>query len=203
MGSPSLIASRGLEDFFYHEVRQAFSNQQIDANPHTEFYLVHLLANFSHRSSSQDPEPQADTPLAIHYLNSLKADPEECIRLLKQLGDFSLYFAGFFQDSLCRKNMDLSYYMKMGGNAYHHIHTLLANSRFRDAFAETFLELASRFSQFVEVFCEISENSSISKNSDLLRLYEKWLSTGSQRILKKLHQFGIFPSSTPPSISPH
>jgi hypothetical protein len=121
----------------------------------------------------------------------------EGYRLLKQLADFALYISGFFQDSLSGKLVDVDYYIQMGGNAYHRLHDL---SRFRgsgEAFGETFLELALNFIKYVDVLSEISEKSNLLTASDLLRLYEKWLSTRSTRLLKKLEELGIQPLRIP------
>ncbi len=59
---------------------------------------------------------------------------------------------------------------------------------------------------FVDVLAEISERSHLGTNSDLLRLYEKWLCTGSERLKAKLAEFGIHPlcpQGTPRSETRH
>jgi len=203
MGHPSLIKAKGLEDFFYHQVRHAFSNQKIVAHPHTEFYLVRLLSDFCHINRLHNNEDGKEVPLAIRYLESLQADYTEGFRLLKHLGDFSLYIAGFFQDSLNRRNIDLDYYISMGGSAYHRLHFMIQSSKYGDTFRETFFELSAKFTKFMDALTEISESGKLSKNSDLLRLYEKYLSTGSERIRKRLNEFGIFPSRESTSDSTH
>ncbi len=200
MSHPNLIATKGLQDYFHHQLRQAFFNQQFEATPSTELYLVHLLSNFCHCEALYSYEDREERPLAIQYLESLQADRLERIRILKKLADFSLYIAGFFQDSLNRKNVDLNYYMTMGGNAYHGLHAMLQNYFDKTLHHETFLELSSYFNRFVDILCEVSENSQIAKNSDLLRLYEKYLVTGSERIRKKLIKFGIHPHLIPTHI---
>ena len=186
-----LIHSTALDGYFFEEVRSAFQKQKIRAHPHTEFYLVRLLTDFCRRDNLQaSPHPE-DTPLAILYLESLQNGGSEGLRLLKQIADFALYTSGFFQDSLARKNIDLDYYVNMGGNAYRHLHSRARETSHGEAFAETFWELGEGFIRFVDVLAEISERSNILKDSDLLRLYEKWLSTGSDRLKQKLEAFGI------------
>ncbi len=190
-----LIASERLEGYFYEQLNRAFSNQGIQANPHTEFYLVQLLTQFTHTRNLYREESFHEVPLAIRYLESLQSDNPEAFRLLKQLADFTLYISGFFQESLFRKKTDLGYYVNLGGNAYHRLHEMIACSRKAESLSEAFGELSCRFSVFADALCEINENSShkICKNSDLLRLYEKWLMTGSERIKRKLQEFGIYP----------
>lgn len=195
MSPSSLIAATGLQDYFFQQIRQAFNNQKIDAAPHTEFYLVNMLSDFCHATKLHASPEKKQTPLAIQYLESLQMDQAEGFRLLKELGDFSLFFSGFFHDSLSRKTVDVDYYISMGGNAYHRLHSMIQSSKYGDAFRETFFELASNFVRFVDALSEISENCKVAKDSDLLRLYERWLSTGSERIRKKLNEFGIYPGS--------
>ena len=95
---------------------------------------------------------------------------------LKQIGDFSLFISGFFADSLHRKLVDVDYYVSIGGTAY------TALSRYEtDTFSPVFAELAEKFIRFVDVLSEVSERASLCSNADLLRLYERWLKTGSRR----------------------
>ena len=197
--SGRLIQAAALEDFFLEEVRGTFQNQNIKAHPHTEFYLVRLLSDFCRRDNLYSSPQHEDTPLAILYLESLQNDGPESLRLLKQIADFALYISGFFQDSLQRKNIDLDYYVAMGGNAYRSLHSRARDTTHGEVFAETFWELGEGFVRFVDVLAEISERSNILKDSDVLRLYEKWLSTGSERIKQKLAEFGIHPTSAPGS----
>ena len=186
-----LIHATGLDDFFFEEVRGAFHKQKIQAHPHTEFYLVRLLSDFCRRDNLYNSLHHDDTPLAILYLESLQNGGMNGLRTLKQIADFALYTSGFFQDSLHRHNIDLDYYVSMGGSAYRRLHSRARETTHGEAFAETFWELSDRFLRFVDVLAEISERSNILKDSDLLRLYEKWLSTGSERLKQKLAEFGI------------
>ena len=113
-------------------------------------------------------------------------------RLLKYLGDFSLFISGFFQDSLNRKIIDLDYYVAMGGGAYHQLSSSTNFKKQPELFSKIFSELASRFVQWVDVITEVSEVSQFQTASDLLRLYEKFLRTGSQRMRELLSRQGIF-----------
>jgi hypothetical protein len=190
-----LVRAAGLEDYFRTEVRAAISNQKVQASPHTEFYLVRMLADFSRVSALYEAHEHRETPLAIRYLQSLQAGRQEAFRMLKQLGDVALYISGFFQDSLNRRQVDLEYYISMGGNAYHRLSSLSRQHSIAESFEETFSELAARFVQYVDVLGEVSEKSQLFNASDLLRLYERWLSTGSERLKRKLNDHGIFPHS--------
>ncbi len=203
MGQEGLIVDNKVEEFFFHQIRKACLNQNIDSTPHTEFYLVQLLSNFSQPERVQAWTQNRERPLAIHFLESLHTDLENRIPLLKDLGDFILYVSGFFQESLERRGMELGYYYSLGENAYRSLQALSEKNTICEAFQETFAELAAKFPAYVEVLSEISENSNITRDSGLLRLYERYMTTGSKRLLKKLHSAGIFPNTTPPSLSKH
>jgi len=108
---------------------------------------------------------------------------------LKQIGDISLFVSGFFADSLTRKLVDVDYYVSIGGTAY------TALSRYEtDTFSPVFAELAENFVRFVDVLSEVSERASCGSNADLLRLYERWLKTGSPRSGQLLAERGVVPS---------
>jgi len=57
-----------------------------------------------------------------------------------------------------------------------------------------FAELGEKFVGFVDVLTEVSERTSCSSNADLLRLYEKWLKTGSRRSGQLLVERGVVPN---------
>ena len=52
------------------------------------------------------------------------------------------------------------------------------------------------FAGFVDVLSEVSERTSCVSNADLLRLYEKWLKTGSRRSGQLLVERGVVPNSS-------
>lgn len=203
MGDKNLIISENLREFFYQKLRVALANQEIQTQVHTEFYLVNLLSGFL-RSNPQKLLPhQEEKALAIHYLESLQMNPEQSWSLLKYLGDMTLYVAGFFQGNFQRKSLDLNYYMSLGGSAYRRLsHLSEVNPRAR-SHKEIFQDLAENFKSFVDVLSEISESSQVTNSLDLLKLYERWMSTGSKRLLKKLQLQGIHPLKEEASFEVH
>jgi hypothetical protein len=48
----------------------------------------------------------------------------------------------------------------------------------------------------MDVLGDVSERTAVSSSSDLLRLYEKWMRTGSARDGQKLIDRGILPNGT-------
>jgi hypothetical protein len=175
-------------EYFKELVDGALARQGLVANELTSFYVVHLLAGFIERR--QDDEAGA-TPLGVQLARALGSGGAEQRASLKQIGDVSLFVSGFFADSLRRKLVDVDYYASIGGVAYH------ALSRHEtDTFSPAFAELAEKFVAFVDVLSDVSERSSCASNMDLLRLYERWLKTGSRRSGQLLVERGVVPNSS-------
>jgi hypothetical protein len=63
-----------------------------------------------------------------------------------------------------------------------------------DAFADVFAELAGNFVGFMDVLADISDRTALATPTDVLRLYEKWLRTGSHRDGQRLVERGILPN---------
>ena len=99
--------------------------------------------------------------------------------------------SGFFAESFQRRVVDVDYYKSMGEYAY----GSLSRSD-EDAFADVFAELARKFVGFMDVLADISERTHLASGIDVLRLYEKWLRTGSPRDGHRLVERGILPNDS-------
>lgn len=174
-------------EYFKELVDEALVHQRVQAGDLTTYYLVNLLCQFVRLEGT----PDADQPLAIRLAKALQAGGMEGRSRLRRLGDFSLFVTGFFSDSLNRRTVDVDYYVSMGEYAYGSL-----GRRDEDTFAEVFAELATRFVGFADVLAEVSERSTVRSSTDVLRLYEKWLRTGSSRDRDRLIERGIVPNSS-------
>ncbi len=182
-----------LQLYFHELVSEAIQHQHLQADEHISFYLVNLLSHFTKSENIQRREDGEETPLAILYCQAQSESPEVKARLLKYLGDFSLLVSGFFQDSLSRKIVDIDYYIGMGGAAYSQLSSPGLFRKQQALFSQIFSELSDHFVQWVDVISEVSEVSQINSHQNLLRLYEKWVRTGSDRLRELLSQKGLFP----------
>jgi hypothetical protein len=171
-------------EYFKELVEGALAHQRITAGELTSFYVVNLLTGFLQRPAYDD-----DTPMAVRLAEAINAAGAKQRDSLRQIGDLSLFMSGFFADSFQRKLVDVDYYANIGGTAY------AALSRYEaDAFSSVFAELADNFVRFADVLSEVSERVSCASNADLLRLYERWLKTGSRRCGQLLLERGVVPS---------
>jgi hypothetical protein len=183
--SDAVVRRESAAEYFKELVEGALAHQRIAAGELTSFYVVNLLTGFLQR-----PVEENDTPLGFRLAEALDAAGIRQRATLKQIGDLSLFTSGFFADSLNRKLVDIDYYISIGGTAY------TALSRYEtDTFSPVFAELAENFIRFVDVLSEVSERASLSSNGDVLRLYERWLRTGSRRSGQLLAERGVVPSA--------
>jgi hypothetical protein len=174
-------------EYFKELVESAVVRQRLQIAELTSFYLVNLLCGFV-RPERADLDSE---PLALRLAQALDRGGLEHRARLRSLGDLSLFVSGFFSDSLSRCTVDVDYYVSMGEYAY----GSLSRSE-QAAVAAVFAELASKFCSLVDVLSEVSEQSALTSNADLLRLYERWLRTGSRRNGQLLAERGIVPNAS-------
>ena len=185
-----LLREQAPAEYFKELVDSALVRQRIQAGDLTAYYLVNLLCQFVRPDARSTNDLDAE-PLAIRLTRALQTGGSEQRARLRSLGDFSLFMSGFFSDSLRRRTIDVDYYVSMGEYAYGSL-----SRRDEDAFAEVFGELARKFVGYMDVLADISEQTALTSSADLLRLYEKWMRTGSSRDSKKLIDRGIVPNAS-------
>lgn len=183
-----LLREQTAAEFFRELVEQSLARQHVQAGDLTEYYLVNLLCQYVRVDLGVD-DTDHNQPLALRLARALESGGLQQRARLRSLGDFSLFMSGFFSDSLHRQVVDVDYYKAMGEYAY----ASLSRSE-EDAFAEVFGELARKFVGFMDVLADVSERTSVASGIDVLRLYEKWLRTGSRRDGHRLVERGLLPN---------
>jgi hypothetical protein len=186
-----LVHAQSPLEFFKEHVEAACERQKLFPQPLTSYYIVSLLGEFTYVSKSRAAEAMvSNEPLAIRFARALQSGGSHQRAGLREVGDVSLFVSGFFSDSLRRSLVDVDYYVSLGGYAYG---SLGATS---DALSPIFSELAEKFTSFVDVLSEVSERAALTSDKDLLRLYEKWVRTGSRRNGDLLAENGIVPNES-------
>lgn len=189
MHSPILV-SQSTREWFREAVAEVLSLRRLSVQAETEFYLVDLLASFAttERLFVEQPDGTVEEePLALILLRAMAAERRERAVHLKRLGDTSLFVSGFFGDSLARGAVGAGYYRAMGERAY----GALAEAERGAALAGLYGELSRRFDAFVDCFAEIAELSDLESNRGLVRLFERWQLTRSERVAEKLKARGV------------
>lgn len=185
-----LLGDQTPAEYFKDLVAASLARQHLRAADLTEYYLVNLLCQYI-RLDSGPTVGETNEPLALRLARAMRSGGSEQRARLRSLGDFSLFMTGFFPDSFRRRLVDVDYYVSMGEYAYGSLARLD-----EDAFREVFTELASKFVGFTDVLADISERTALASHTDVLRLYEKWLRTGSERDGQRLVERGILPNSS-------
>jgi hypothetical protein len=186
-----LLGGQTPAEYFKDLVESAMSRQHLRTSELTEYYLVDLLCRFVRPDRRIPFYDDISEPLALRLRRALESGGMEQRARLRNLGDFSLFTSGFFSDSLNRRAVDVDYYVSMGEYAYGSL-----GRRDTDAFGEVFTELARKFVAYMDVLADISERTGAAASSDVLRLYERWLRTGSTRDGQRLVDRGVVPNSS-------
>jgi hypothetical protein len=179
-----------LRDYFALELKSVIEKHKLNASESAVLYLASLLSRHieSERFFCVGPDGKlADTLLTDLYVQYIQAGNEERKIILQRLGDICLMISGYFAESIRRKVVDLGFYFGMGGSAYHSLSNLTDETESK----ETFDELSIKFRSFSNVLGEMSERSGLQSNKDVLRLYERWITTGSDRLRRVLNERGI------------
>jgi hypothetical protein len=178
-------------EFFVAQVESALKKLNFQPSALSRFYLVGLLERFMFASNLFPKDDETGRSrrqtLAELYFSAQNSPPPKHLDVWKQLGDSSLYISGFFGDSLNRRLVDIEYYVDMGGVAYGALASLSGD----EDTSKMYGEFSNRFPEFVDVLTFISQESMIQTNEDLLKLYDRYLATGSRLAGEQLLERGL------------
>ena len=187
--SKQILASSG--EFFSEVVDEALESRKIKTYPMVSKYIVDLLENYLFTDNLYDTHDESGrkqrSTLAEMLLTASSSTQNEKIKLLKKLGDSSLYISGFFAPSLRRKPIDVGYYVNMGCTAYNSLSLTIKET----TFSKVYSEISNRFVEFVDVLTYIRDKSLVSPNQDLLELMEIYNQTGSSLAREELIKNGV------------
>jgi hypothetical protein len=184
-----VLSSQSVKEFFRDLLQRAMENQRAQVQPFTELYVVNLLHEYLMSEAlyvQADDGSWQQKPLAFLLKEALEENGPARLHMLRRLGDTSLFVSGFFPDSLARRSslVDVDYYIAMGGRAYDAVGSLAGQ---RDLWSE----LSGRFRLLVDLLNEVSERTLASTNPGLVRLYERFMKTGSERLQTLLARHGV------------
>jgi hypothetical protein len=182
-----LFRSESPVEYFKEQVEGAMQRQRLTTSEWTAYYVVNLLSGFV-SIERQASDGGADEPLGVRLARAMQLQGAARREELRRVGDSSLFVAGFFGDSLNRRLVDIDYYISLGEHAFGRLSQYDA-----DAFADVYGEIAEKFVPLVDVLTDISERAALTSNRDVLRIYERWLRTGSRRDSDLLVERGLVP----------
>jgi hypothetical protein len=200
--SPTIAIAPNITLYFQEVISDAIRVRHVEATDAAASYLVSLLCSFTHPDEAAGSS--FDRPLTFLLHDALEATGAERFRRLRALGDHALYALGFFGGHIELKGVDRGYVSSVGSSAYSHAAAMLrtrARAERRSARdpggLDVLSELASKFDRFAAVLADVAEGTLACGARDersVVKLYERWLKTGSSRLAEELGARGIVPT---------
>jgi hypothetical protein len=187
-----LITGQSLEEYFKKALCDAFKRTAVQVTENTEAYLVSLLSEFTRSENAFAGVAYGEKPaLVLLWHRAEEANASESVRILKHLGDSSLYTLGFFRDSKNTQFLGTSYYATWGEAAYNRLASTIRSQA--AANAALYAELAERFVDLAEVLRCISQESlaNLSDPVQLIELIEQYKRTKDPKLLEQLEYLGV------------
>ena len=191
-----LVTITSLQEFFRDSIDAAMATNKVVLDEHTSHYVVNLLTLFSRSEElyEQTPDGMQLRPLASMFVDAVEAPSDaEREQKLQRIGDVALFVSGFFASGLEHAAVDVDYYVYMGGGAYYSLSASRRGTLRGRALNSVFGELAAKFQDMVDVLNEVRESARVSTDSNLMRVYDLWLKTGSHRSARLLRDAGVSP----------
>ncbi|HRI68003.1 MAG TPA: hypothetical protein PK156_27390 [Polyangium sp.] len=192
--SPSIAISPSVAEYFGSVVDDALRLRNVQASAAASQYVVGVLCDFARPQG--EAESAFSKPLTFQLRDALEAPFAERFRRLRTLGDNVLYAVGFFGGHIELRGIDRKYVMQVGSSAYSNAAAMLHAPGGLGKF-DVLEELAVKFTEFVDVVAEVAEGAiahGTRNEQGIVRLYERWLRTGSSRIAEELGARGIIPT---------
>ncbi len=191
----SIVATASVAEFFGEVVEDAMKSHGLKASEGATSYVVALLAELAKPGSPV--ERTLERPLTLLLDEALKT-PARADRFekLRTLGDGVLYSSGFFAESFEARGVDTQYVISIGRTAYENAGSILISpgEKKEDQGFDIFAELAKDFAAFVAVLSDVANATiakSVATSRNVLKLYERWLRTGNERLGEALASQGF------------
>lgn len=183
--------SANIDSYFEEIVQDAMHTRRVQATGAAKHYIVGLLAEYARGAKVR---PALDEPLTFQLRDALEERGAQRFERLRSIGDHVLYVLGFFGGAIKRRGADPQYVMSVGSSAYGHASAMMRMCG-TAAGHDVLNELSDGYGHFVEVVTEVAESAIGTPGDDasVLRLYERWQSSGSPRLASTLNELGLFP----------
>ncbi len=196
----TIVAAESVSGFFHQVVEDSLRVRKVSASDAAKNYLVALLSDYAR--PGELAEETLDRPLAFLLDEALHtAAAGERFDRLRTLGDGVLYGCGFFGEHFEARGVEQRYLIGIGTTAYGNAGSMLRRGSSPEdkvlASVDIFAELAERFSTFVEVISDVAESTmamGTASSRNVVKLYERWLKTGSDRLAQALSSHGLVPT---------
>ena len=189
-----IVGSVDVDTFFEEAVRDAARARGYDPDAPGALYLSGVLSAYAR------PEwvsrAALEQPLSLALAEALHTVGAERFSRLRGLGDHVLYVSGFFAPHLETRGVEVRYVTSLGARAYDNAGRMLRGAA-GDGAPDLFFELAENFERFADLLNSVAEKLSLAavpSSTAVLKLYERWLKTGSQELGSELMERGVLPT---------
>jgi hypothetical protein len=197
--SAELDLSADVSAFFTSLVGEAAEERRVETTDATRAYVSGLLADYAKPGALT--RDALERPVTLLLAEALESVGRERFERLRALGDGTLYVCGFFAEHLENRGVALRYVESIGAQAYDGAASMLRHSSLAgpesSSALDVFGELAARFDSFVGLIESIADrlvaHGGAATPSGIVRLYERWLRSGSNEIAAALGAQGVVP----------
>jgi hypothetical protein len=195
--SADLDLSADVSAFFAGLVGEALEERRVEATEAVRVYVSGLLADYARPGALT--RDALERPVTLLLAEAKESVGRERFERLRALGDGTLYVCGFFAEHLENRGVTLRYVESIGAQAYDGAASMLRRSGVADGSSapDVFGELAAHFETFVGLIESIADRlvaqSGTGSHGGVLRLYERWLRTGSNELASALGAQGLVP----------
>lgn len=190
--SAFIAIAPNMNQFFHEVVVDALRTRHVDATDEAAGYLVGILCDYAH--PTEEAHSPFSEPLTFLLRDALEASGPDRLRRLRSLGDGVLYALGFFGEHLTQRGADRKYIEQVGASAYQHAAASMRLRTRHSAELTLYSELATKFQRFAAVLSDVAEGTigaMVRDSQSLVKVYERWLRTGSNRLAGELGLHGI------------
>jgi len=189
LGSDSVpVTEQSLAHYFTRRLERCARDRRPRPQEDTLWYLGNLLDRFGRSDAlfSQDEEGLSLRPLALVYGDAREArsEGERCL-LLRHLGDLALFLGALFPESYARRGIRRDYFVGMGASAYDYLGDNARRNR------HVFAELASMFSQVLELVARSCDRTEKLGPREVLALYRRWVRDRDPAAERRLRALGV------------
>ncbi|MEM0911319.1 MAG: hypothetical protein AAGJ37_10120 [Pseudomonadota bacterium] len=188
MNERCLISEQNLIQYLTKKVECEVSQASLPVAEETIWYVINLLNYFAQSNNFFVQELKRKTLPTLAFLYKDASETKSNSnrnKLLRRLGDSSLFMGAWFSELYHRKGINRDYFIGMGNAAYDY---LADNDLYQ---RQTFAELAKNFPELMSIASNVLTNDRELSTDDIFELHQKWMETNDPEIEKRLSKAGI------------
>lgn len=178
-----------LEAFFRDALTTAEQRLRVRTPEDTGEYLTGLLTRLA--VGAQEAGPHRSVVLSLDA--ALEQGPGAQLLALQSVGDEAMTSLALFPEQVARHQVEPGLYHRIGSFAYGRAADLAHRAGTRNP--AVLLDLQAHFPSYVALVNEVATSSALGAMArDVVKLFDRWKTTGNVRALEELARQGAFPT---------